>query len=117
MSEYWKDAAALLRKAAATIEARSNLRDREDEADLIDVTAELAQVDPEVVLEVMMGLKSARFGRSGDFDSAVDLLAYQARHLAQGIEQPRTVEVPVYSMGVPFDDEEPPLRAAVGDKL
>jgi hypothetical protein len=37
-------------------------------------------------------------------------------------DEPRTVEVPVvalHTIGVPFDDEEPPLRAgtAIGDKL
>ena len=116
MSDYWKDAAALLRKAAATIEARSALRD--GETDLIDEAAEIAGFEPDQILTALTALKLARFVRANDLDSAIDFLAYQARQFSGALDASRTVEVPVYDgIGVPFDDEEPPLRSVMGDKL
>ena len=60
--------------------------------------------------------------------SRLDALTLAARALGyRGVirfdDEPRTVEVPVvalHTIGVPFDDEEPPLRAGTakpGDKL
>ena len=109
MSQHWKEAAALLRKAADTIEARSRLRDAENEPDLIDVTAEISGTDADTVLDVLVALKVARFERAHDFDSAVDQVAYQARALVSRIAHAK----PAPPVLVPFDDEEPPLRASV----
>lgn len=111
MSILWKDAAALLRKAADTIDARGRLRDAENEPDLVDVTAQIADVPADTVLDVLVALKVARFDRAHDFDSAVDWLAYLARKLAAEVAVPKAKAPPI-----PFDpveqfDDEPPTRA------
>jgi hypothetical protein len=113
MSGFWKDAAELLRKAADTIDARGRLRDAEGEPDLVDVTAQIADVPPDTVLDVLVALKVARFDRAHDFDSAVDWLAYLARKLASEVAVPKAQKP---SPLVPFDpaeqfDDEPPTRA------
>lgn len=113
MSGFWQDAAALLRKAADTIDARGRLRDAEGEPDLVDITAQIADVPADTVLDVLVALKVARFDRAHDFDSAVDWLAYLARKLASEVAVPK-VQKP--SPLVPFDpaeqfDDEPPTRA------
>ena len=109
MSVFWKDAAALLRKAADTIDARGRLRDAENEPDLVDVTAQIADVPADTVLDVLVALKVARFDRAHDFDSAVDWLAYLARKLAAEVAIPKPRAV-AFDPPEQFDDE-PPVRA------
>lgn len=112
MSNFWQDAAGLLRKAADTIDQRGRLRDAEGEPDLVDVTAQIADVPAATVLDVLVALKVARFDRAHDFDSAVDWLAYLARKLASEVAVPKVKPSPL----VPFDpaeqfDDDPPTRA------
>lgn len=108
MSIFWKDAAALLRKAADTIDSRGRLRDADGEADLVDVTAQIADVPADTVLDVLVALKVARFDRAHDFDSAVDWLAYLARKLASEVAVPKPKPV-AFDPPEVFDDE-PPLN-------
>jgi hypothetical protein len=111
MSTFWQDGAALLRRAADTIDARSRLRDAEGEPDLVDVTAQIADVPADTVLDVLVALKVARFDRAHDFDSAVDWLAYLARKLASEVAVPKPKGAPVIIPPHAFDAEEPSLRA------
>jgi len=81
----WNNAANLLREAADTIEERGTLRDVEGYADTIEVAAKISGLHPKAVLKVQLALKQARFDRSGELDSALDYLAYQARYLVEGV--------------------------------
>lgn len=112
MSILWKDAAALLRKAADTIDARGRLRDAENEPDLVDVTAQIADVPADTVLDVLVALKVARFDRAHDFDSAVDWLAYLARKLAAEVAVPKAKAPAIpFAPAEQLGDDEPPTRA------
>lgn len=109
MSELWHEGAALLRKAAEIIEARGRIRDAKGEPDLIEVTAQIADVSPDTVLDVLIALKVARFDRAHDLDSAIDWVAYLSRKLAGEVALPKQKPIP-FDPAEQFDDE-PPTRA------
>lgn len=80
----WNIAANALREAASIIEQRSALRDDPSGRDLLCDAAELSGLSAETILSSMLAIKEARWRRAGDWDSAVDFLAYQARYFANG---------------------------------
>ena len=86
MSLKWKRAEELCLEAAAIIRERGSLRD--GETDLIDEAAAACGRSADVVLDVMLALKHVRFLRAGDWDSAVDFIAYKARAFANGASLP-----------------------------
>ena len=84
----WGQAQALLREAADTIEARSAGRDESGRPDTIAIAAQSEGLTVQQVLAAMIGIKRSRHGRGGDRDSAVDLLAYEARRLVATLAEP-----------------------------
>ena len=79
----WNQAVILLREAADTIEQRSAGRDETGRPDTIAIAAQSEGLTVPQVLAAMIGIKRSRHGRGGDRDSAVDLLAYEARRLVE----------------------------------
>jgi len=109
MSDKWGIAADLLQEAIDTIRARGSLRD--GETDLIDEAARVCGRTPDDVLDVMLAIKHVRFLRAGDWDSAVDFIAYKARAFANGAKIKPYDPVPYTP---PTKDEQ---RAALIDAL
>jgi hypothetical protein len=77
----WNQAVSLLREAADIIEQRAKGRDVPGRADTITLAALAEGLTEAQVLAAHIGTKRIRFNRGGDRDSAVDLLAYEARRL------------------------------------
>lgn len=84
----WNRAASLLRDAAAIIEQRSAGRDVSGLPDTVAVAAVSEGLSEATVLASMVGLKRARYARGHDYDSAIDLLAYEARRLVSTLPLP-----------------------------
>jgi hypothetical protein len=103
----WNEAAVLLREAADTIEQRAVGRDVSGLPDTVAVAAACEGLTEAVVLASLVGLKRARYARGGDRDSAVDLLAYEARRLAQTVRP--IPETDGFKHGPAIDPPEDPL--------
>lgn len=88
----WNLVADMLQTAADTVARRGVLRDVDGYQDTVVQVANQTGQSVKSVLEVMISLKRVRLERSGDYDSAVDLLAYTARLLVDGIAVPEVVE-------------------------
>lgn len=103
-SGVWSSAQALLREAADTIEARSAGRDEDGRPDTIALAAIAEGLTEAQVLAAMLGIKRIRLSRGRDHDSAVDLLAYEARRLVALLAQvPQTDPT---KWGPPMDPPE-----------
>ena len=77
MNSRNQKAVALLRKAADTIEQRS--QEYRGAGDMFDGIADRADTDVDVVFNVLIGTKQARIDANPDhLDSYIDLLAYTA---------------------------------------
>lgn len=109
MSDKWVIAADLLQEAIDTIRARGSLRD--GETDLIDEAARACGRTPDDVLDVMLAIKHVRFLRAGDWDSAVDFIAYKARAFANGAKIEPCGQVP--HMPPTKDEQRAALVAAL----
>lgn len=80
----WGEAQQLLRDAADVIEQRSAGRDEDGKPDTIALAADAENLTEAQVLAGLIGVKRVRLSRGGDYDSAIDLLAYEARRIAHG---------------------------------
>jgi hypothetical protein len=89
----WNQAATLLRESADIIEQRSKGRDVPGKADTITLAALSEGLTEAQVLAAHIGTKRIRFNRGGDRDSAVDLLAYEARRLVALLPTPKAPEI------------------------
>jgi hypothetical protein len=87
-SGVWGRAQQLLREAADIIEQRSAGRDETGRPDTIALAALSEGLTVQQVLASHIGTKRIRFNRGGDQDSAIDLLAYEARRLADMLPEP-----------------------------
>jgi hypothetical protein len=94
MQTKWDIAADMLQEAADTIRQRGTLRDVEGYADTMETAAKLSGLSVNAVLNVHIATKRARYDRAGDYDSAIDLLAYWARLYANGVQIEHTKETP-----------------------
>lgn len=95
MKTKWDIAADMLQEAADTIRERGTLRDVEGYADTMESAAKLSGLSVNAVLNVHIATKRARYDRAGDYDSAIDLLAYHARLYANGVQvEPLPTEQP-----------------------
>jgi hypothetical protein len=106
----WNQAAVLLREAADTIEQRAAGRDVSGLPDTVAVAAVSEGLTEAQVLASLVGLKRARYARGGDRDSAVDLLAYEARRLAHVAARPQP-QTDMTQWGPPIDPPELPAFA------
>jgi hypothetical protein len=77
----WGQAQTILREAADIIEQRSAGRDEDGRPDTIALAALSEGLTEQQVLAAMVGIKRIRLSRGHDHDSAIDLLAYEARRL------------------------------------
>lgn len=115
MQPKWSLAADMLEAAARTIRERSQKRDSGAE-DTIDMAAAIACTSSGEVLTVLLALKDARYHKAGDYDSAVDRLAYQARDYAEDFYRRAKPETDGFKPGPPIDPPEhapPPIMEAL----
>lgn len=110
-SGVWGRAQQLLREAADIIEQRSAGRDETGRPDTIALAALSEGISETVVLAAMIGVKRVRLSRGHDYDSAIDLLAYEARRMAAQVAenapdvQHHAAEAPMPPVFEPDDDE------------
>lgn len=83
----WGRAQDLLRQAADIIEERSAGRDETGRPDTIALAALAEGMTEAQVLAAMVGVKRVRLSRGQDHDSAIDLLAYEARRIVAHLPQ------------------------------
>jgi len=97
MQTKWDIAADMLQEAADTIRERGALRDIEGYSDTMETAAKLSGLSVAAVINVHIATKRARYDRAGDYDSALDLLAYHARLYANGVQIEHAKETPELS--------------------
>ena len=103
----WGRAQQLLREAADIIEQRSAGRDETGRPDTIALAALSEGISETVVLAAMIGVKRVRLSRGHDHDSAIDLLAYEARRMASQVaEVHHAVEAPMPPVIDDIPDDE-----------
>jgi hypothetical protein len=119
MTTKWDLAADMLQAASDTIRERGTLRDVEGYADTMDTAAKLSGLPVVAVLNVHIATKRARYDRAGDYDSAVDLLAYWARLYVEGItienaKPPKEPDAAIQALiaRAEQDDSDPSLNNA-----
>lgn len=116
-SGVWGRAQQLLREAADIIEQRSAGRDETGRPDTIALAALSEGLNEATVLAAMIGVKRIRLSRGHDHDSAIDLLAYEARRMAAQVEAApevhHAVEAPMPPVIEPEDDEDLGLNHGV----
>jgi hypothetical protein len=112
-SGVWGRAQQLLREAADIIEQRSAGRDETGRPDTIALAALSEGLPESTVLASMIGIKRIRLSRGHDHDSAIDLLAYEARRMASQVPEPEVhhaVEAPMPPVLEIPDDEDMGLK-------
>ena len=113
----WGRAQQLLREAADIIEQRSAGRDETGRLDTIALAALSEGLPEATVLASMIGVKRIRLSRGHDHDSAIDLLAYEARRMASQVPEPEVhhaVEAPMPPVVDDLLDDEDNLGLSAG---
>lgn len=111
----WGRAQQLLREAADIIEQRSAGRDETGRPDTIALAALSEGLPESTVLAAMIGVKRIRLSRGRDYDSAIDLLAYEARRMATQVAESapdvhHAIEAPMPPVLELPDDEDMSLK-------